>query len=200
MYLSGNFINAKHFSDTHIEGPMIMQPWINYVGCPVCGVVFKKNEHVEKSLLEEVLNDKEGFKTATDETKPGLPLYKMAKILYENREPDNDGSQFLLWYLWAFNHLLKDDEKKDEEGVGDYKKYTSALLSCIEKQLARPEANLLKVEVLRERGDFDAANRALECVENKFPQRFQAVIKEQRLRIANKNRDVFAVDNLQNII
>lgn len=185
-YISGNTIGAVRYSDTYLKAPMGIPPWANYAGCSDCGFVFKKDEHKVKTVSPAEIKDIKDFKA-------GLGPFDIFKGLLGGAREEKikeDRKKFLLWYLWGFNHLIDQKRKKKEVEEGDYKKYTDELLKCVEEELDNPEKRLLKAEILREKGEFEKARQVLEF---SFPTALESIVKQEKIRIACKQRSVFSL-------
>jgi DNA-directed RNA polymerase subunit RPC12/RpoP len=189
-YLSGNTINGISYSDTYTKASMKMPEGAGYIGCANCKKVFALSElEIVKQYKEEEFN-KEEYETAI---RP-LPYFEMLKIMLEDPKFINEHKKSItLWYLWYFNHDLKPEEKKGEIENGNYKKYTDELIGVLDSENNNENSQVLKAEVLRERGEFDKAQDVLDSVDSsKFTtKKISYVFEEMKNKITQKDSAVF---------
>lgn len=206
-YRSGNTINGISYSDTYIKAPMKIPDSAGYIGCANCKNVYAKRnleiikqfeDHYDKNISreEQEKNQREELKEWASNHNT-LPEFEMIKILLEDPKFGSEYQKpFALYYLWYFNHELKQEEKKGEVENGNYKKYTDKLISILDSEKDSENSKVLKAEVLRERGEFDEAEEALDFVDpSKFvTQKIKYVFEEMKKKIAQKDSEIFEAD------
>ncbi len=200
-YLSGNTVGGVVYSDTYTKAPMKIPEGYQYVGCSSCKNVFDKKdlevlEHYDEKMTDEQNNEYKAF--------PDPMLhFDMLKILLEDSKFSNENQKaFTLWYLWAFNHEIKPEQKQEEVENGNYKKYTDRLIEILGSEIDNINSVVLKAEILRERGVFDEAEKILDSVDkSKFTtEKIQYVFEEIKNKISKKDSAIFEVEKKSDFI
>jgi len=200
--MSGNTINGISFSDTYVDAPMKMPEGAGYIGCANCKNVFEKNklEIIKQYEWEMSDADKAEYNSAPEP----LSDFDTLKILLEDQKFDSseNNKKFSLWYLWHFNHNLKPEEKGEEIENGNYKKYTNKLIDILSSEKDNVNSEVLKAEILRERGEFDKSEEMLNSIDqSKFNSvKIQYVFDEMKKRIAQKDNAVFETEKKPDFI
>ncbi len=181
-YLSGNTTGAVFFSDAYLEAAMMPPYGITYLGCPKCNKVFP-------SVPNEIKLENEEAKKAI---KPMASFLVHKKLLALEKLQPFQEKAFLLWYLWDFNHKISQEEKEQEMASGDYIKNTDKLIAILSSERGSIDSRLLSVEVLRERGKFEEAQKALEGASRMIDQ-LQKIVEKEKENIEAKKTEVFKI-------
>ncbi len=199
-YWSGNTFGGISYSDTYVKAGMKMPDTASYIGCANCNNAFvKKDLQIIKQYKEEEFN-KEEYEKAL---KP-LSSFNTLKIILEDSKfkKEENRKAFTLWYLHGFNHEIKLEQKQEEINNGNYKKYTDELIKILDSEIDNVNSQVLKAEILRERGEFNEADKMLNYIDkSKFTtRRIQYVFEEMKKRIVRKDSAVFEADEKPDFI
>lgn len=193
-FLSGNTIGGVTYSDTYMKASMKMPEGYEYIGCLNCKSVSHKKDLEVLEQHEKMTNEESvKYKTFPDP----LSHFEMLKILLENQKFSTENQKaFTLWYLWAFNHKITSEQKQEEMDNSNYKKYTDKLVEILEAEKDNVNSMVLKAEILRERGEFDEAEKILDSVDqSKITSiKIKYVFEEMKKKIAQKDPAIFEAE------